>query len=464
MMEPTHAWMIDLDPMSCPGKHCDKLSELLAHGASINLMEALEPSRLPPDTIPPPALIFLRSSTTDDLHEVMRDLRQRWEHVPVFGLFCQSHRTPAAVDAALRTGLDDFICCPFRDVEVLPRIRRILPPSTETPSTAEVAPVEGMLRRAGLIGYSKPFLRVIQQGMRVAHTDVTLVMMGETGTGKELVARAVHYCSTRQGGPFVPVNCGALPDHLVENELFGHVRGAYTDASSPEKGLIAEAEGGTLFLDEVDSLSKSAQVKLLRFLQDREYRPLGSARSQSANVRVLAATNADLWHLVQSKQFREDLYYRINVMALRLPPLRERIEDIAPLALHFLHRYATQYRREVQRFSAEALNKLRAYSWPGNVRELETVVQRSLLLTSSSIIRADDIELPIPYESTGSGEASFREAKLRVIEQFERAYLISLLSAHKGNITQAAKQAGKERRTFARLLQKHQLEGNTFRV
>jgi two-component system response regulator GlrR len=151
-------------------------------------------------------------------------------------------------------------------------------------------------------------------------------------------------------------------------------------------------------------------------------------------------------------------------MALRLPPLRERIEDIAPLALHFLHRYATQYRREVQQFSAEALNKLRAYGWPGNVRELETVVQRSLLLTSSSIIRADDIELPVPYESTGSGEASFREAKLRVIEQFERAYLISLLSAHKGNITQAAKQAGKERRTFARLLQKHQLEGNTFRV
>jgi DNA-binding NtrC family response regulator len=324
--------------------------------------------------------------------------------------------------------------------------------------------MEGMLRRAGLIGYSKPFLRVIQQGMRVAHTDVTLVVMGETGTGKELVARAVHYCSTRQGGPFVPVNCGALPDHLVENELFGHMKGAYTDASSPEKGLIAEAEGGTLFLDEVDSLSKSAQVKLLRFLQDREYRPLGSARSQSANVRVLAATNADLWHLVQSKQFREDLYYRINVLALRLPPLRERIEDIAPLALHFLHRYATQYRREAQQFSAEALNKLRAYGWPGNVRELETVIQRSLLLTSASIIQADDIELPVPYACTGSGDASFREAKLRVVEQFERAYLISLLSAHKGNITQAAKQAGKERRTFARLLQKHQLGGNTFRV
>jgi DNA-binding NtrC family response regulator len=251
---------------------------------------------------------------------------------------------------------------------------------------------------------------------------------------------------------------------LGENELFGHIRGAYTDASSPEKGLIAEAEGGTLFLDEVDSLSKSAQVKLLRFLQDREYRPLGSARSQRANVRVLAATNADLWHLVQSKQFREDLYYRINVMVLRLPPLRERIEDIAPLALHFLHRYATRYRREAQQFSAEALNKLRAYGWPGNVRELETVVQRSLLLTSSSIIRADDIELPVPYECTGSGDASFREAKLRVIEQFERAYLISLLSAHKGNITQAAKQAGKERRAFARLLQKHQLAGNAFRV
>src|SRR5262249_4279738 len=217
------------------------------------------------------------------------------------------------------------------------------------------------LRRAGSVGESEPFLGVLEQVRRVAPSDATILLEGETGTGKELVARAVHEGSPRRSKPFVPANCGALPDHLVENELFGHTKGAYTDASSQEKGLVAEAEEGTLFLDEVDTLSPATQVKLLRFLQDRVYRPLGRSRSITANARVIAATNADLWEQVQAKRFREDLYYRLNVMALRLPPLRERPDDIPRLAVHFLRRYGAQCDREPQQFSAAALHKLVVY-------------------------------------------------------------------------------------------------------
>jgi DNA-binding NtrC family response regulator len=289
-----------------------------------------------------------------------------------------------------------------------------------------------------------------------------VLIAGETGTGKELVARAIHYQSPRQGKPFIPVNCGALPDHLFENELFGHTKGAYTDASSPEKGLVAEAEAGTLFLDEVDTLSASAQVKLLRFLQNREYRPLGSSKSITADVRILAATNADLRQQVQTKRFREDLYYRLNIVALRLPPLRERPEDIPLLADHFLRRYASHYGRGSLQFAAAALHKLVAYPWPGNVRELESVIQRAVLLAPCPVLQPDDIDLHLSYQCTVSEPESFHTAKARAIEQFERTYLNTLLTAHQGNVTHAAKHTGEARRSLQRLLKKHGLNRCTF--
>jgi DNA-binding NtrC family response regulator len=272
----------------------------------------------------------------------------------------------------------------------------------------------------------------------------------------------IHYHSPRQAKPFVPVNCGALPDPLVENELFGHAKGAYTDASAPKKGLVAEAEEGTLFLDEVDTLSPAAQVKLLRFLQDREYRPLGSATSRSANVRILAATSADLQQQVQMKQFREDLYYRLNIIPLCLPPLRERTEDIPLLAVHFLHHYRDHYRIGPLRFSAEALHKLVAYPWPGNVRELETVIQRAVLFAASPILQPEDLALPSPAQGVVVEGESFREGKARVIEQFERTYLHNLLAAHEGNITRAAQHAGEVRQSLQRLLKKHQMDRRIF--
>jgi DNA-binding NtrC family response regulator len=277
------------------------------------------------------------------------------------------------------------------------------------------------------------------------------------------MARAIHYQGSRQGKPFIPVNCGALPDHLFENELFGHAKGAFTDASSGEKGLIAEAEQGTLFLDEIDALSHSGQVKLLRFLQNGEYRPIGSSRSMIGDVRVLAATNVDLLQRVKSNVFREDLYYRLNSLSLPIPPLRERTEDVALFVSYFLDRYATEHSQKAREISQAGLRKLMAYSWPGNVRELESVMTRALVFTTSETLREADIELPSCDRDESSSTQSLREAKTSTIKTFERGYLVKLLATHEGNVTHAAKAAGKERRTFQRLLRKHNLDRQSFR-
>ena len=314
-----------------------------------------------------------------------------------------------------------------------------------------------------LIGESPCFRRVIEKIPCVAEANATVLISGDTGTGKELFARAIHYMSPRSAKPFIPVNCGTLPDHLFENELFGHARGAFTDASSAEEGLLTEAEGGTLLLDEVDALSLYAQVKLLRFLQDRQYRPLGSARSRTADVRIIAATNTDLRRRIDLGAFREDMYHRLNVLRLVLPSLTERPEDIALLAEHFLTRYAGPTGPGTRRFSAAALHKLTAYRWPGNVRELEAVIQRAVILTSSTVLEERDIDLPdAPGAGTRRG-LTFREAKARAIDGFERTYLANLLAEHRGNISRAARAAGKERRAFQRLLRKHALESCIFR-
>jgi len=290
-----------------------------------------------------------------------------------------------------------------------------------------------------------------------------VLISGETGSGKELIARAIHYHGARWSKPFIPVNCGALPDHLFENELFGHVKGAFTDASSAEKGLIAEAEGGTLFLDEVDALSPAAQIKLLRFLQNGEFRPLGSSRSVIANVRVIAASNADLRAKVDLKQFREDLFYRLNVLSVAIPALRERGEDVLSLAEHFIEMHASRQGGDRPRLSEAARRKLNDYSWPGNVRELEGVIQGAVLLSASGILHAADIEIPEGKSKDLLRNESLRRAKSFVVGEFERSYVANLLTEHQGNITQAAKAAGKDRRTLQRLVRKYALNRDSFK-
>jgi transcriptional regulator with GAF, ATPase, and Fis domain len=303
----------------------------------------------------------------------------------------------------------------------------------------------------------------------------TVLISGETGTGKELFARAIHYCGDRRSKPFVPVNCAALPDHLIENELFGHSKGAFTGALLEKQGLLHQADGGTLFLDEINSLSLSVQSKLLRVLQDQEFRPLGSTKSKTINVKIIAATNTDLRYLVETRQFREDLFYRLNVLSLVLPPLRERKEDILLLANHSLKLYGREFGKQTLAFTHGAKAKLMGYSWPGNVRELQGVIQRALAMASGDTVEAHDLDLPESEtpKMTGATMAlmsregitshcSFQDMKAKVIEEFERAYLSELLLTHQGNISQAARAAKKERRAFQRLLIKHRLDRRIF--
>jgi transcriptional regulator with GAF, ATPase, and Fis domain len=313
----------------------------------------------------------------------------------------------------------------------------------------------------GLIGSSQELQAAAAPVPMIAESDVTCLLLGETGTGKELFARAIHYLSGRKHKPFVPVNCGAIPDLLFENELFGHARGAYTDASSPEEGLLAYAQGGTLFLDEVDALSLGAQVKLLRVLQEREYRPIGSPRPVSMNVRILAATNKDLRSFVEARRFREDLFYRLNVLWLCVPALRDHSEDIPLLAEYFVRLFGERHGRPDLCLDASAIDRLLVYSWPGNVREMQGILQRAVLLSRRSCLTADDLDLP----GAPAGKVmSMSTAKDRAIDQFERKYLFEVLNRCKGNVSQAARAAGKERRTFQRLLTKHRIAGETFRT
>jgi transcriptional regulator with PAS, ATPase and Fis domain len=322
-----------------------------------------------------------------------------------------------------------------------------------------------------VVGASRRIREAAEQVELIAQTEATCLLLGETGTGKELFARAIHYLSPRKHLPFVPVNCGAIPDALFENEIFGHVRGAYTDARSEETGLLAYAGNGTLFLDEVDALSAAAQVKLLRVLQEQEYRPIGSARTYHTDVRVVAATNCDLRHCVACRTFREDLFHRLNVLRLTIPPLRDRAEDIPLLVSHFVKEFADRHRRPVRGIEQDATSRLMAYRWPGNVRELQGVLQRAVLLARGDSIVTADLDLPgnemagNPAEAAAGQpfENSLKSAKEIVVRQFELSYLANVLRLSEGNVSRAARMAGKERRSFQRLLRKYCIVVTSFR-
>ncbi len=322
-----------------------------------------------------------------------------------------------------------------------------------------------------LIGASPAFLDAVRLVRHIADTDAPVLIEGETGTGKEVAARAIHYSGARQDRPFVPVNCGALPEQLIENELFGHARGAYTDARGSQLGLVALANGGTLFLDEVEALCPRGQVALLRFLQDLSYRPLGGHREEHANVRIIAATNVSLWELVQAKQFRPDLYYRLQILLLRMPALRERVGDPAVLAHHFVATFNAQYGWKGRELSRDSLARLERYDWPGNVRELENVIHRALLLTADPTVVVPDQWLAPPASAPAAAhlaghyfELGLVAAKAHVLDDFERLYLARALASTQGNVSEAARRSGKERRAFGKLLKKHSIDRREFSV
>lgn len=317
-----------------------------------------------------------------------------------------------------------------------------------------------------LIGQSPIFIRILEFIKRLASCDASVLIEGETGTGKENVARAIHYLSKRSDHSFVPINCGTIPDNLLEGELFGHEKGAFTDAKTRQAGLVEIANNGTLFLDEVDCLSPKAQVALLRFLQTQEYRALGSHRTHKANIRVLAATNANLRNNIDNGLFREDLYFRLNVLNITLPALRERKSDIPLIARKFIADFAMKYNSSPKKLTFKTIDWLMKQQWRGNVREMENVLMREFLLTDAPFINIEiDSRFPsrhedsfLSSETSADTELKFQEAKALVIQEFEESYIRKILSKTNGNITKAAAIAGKDRRAIGKLLKEYNID------
>ncbi len=456
-MGPPQILIVNLDADPCVTGNCAYLPVLLEKAFPQSSVRTCETAQFLNAMDNEPDLVVFRTPAAPPLAQIVQSLRDKWKAASAVAVLCRWQQTTGELFESLLHGLDDFLCCPVRNIELISRVRRLLP--CEDPKGRATH----RLRLDTLIGESESFLAAVEKVPRIAKSDATVLISGETGTGKELFARAIHYNGARRSNPFVPLNCGALPDHLFENELFGHTRGAYTDASKAENGLLAEAEGGSLFLDEVDTLTASAQAKVLRFLQDREYKPLGSAKTLTANVRVIGATNTDLRERVNTHLFREDLFHRLNILALHVPPLRSRGEDIPLLANHFLARYGAQYGRCKLAFSRALIGRLMNYSWPGNVRELESLVHRAVVLAPVDVLQPQNIELPIRNQSDEGETGSLQAAKAQVIQEFERSYLSNLLVASSGNVSRAARAAGTDRRVLQRLIRKHALDPSSFR-
>jgi DNA-binding NtrC family response regulator len=337
--------------------------------------------------------------------------------------------------------------------------------TTEQAQRQQPLGCEKSFEELSLLGESPAFRDMLQKIERFAAIDATVLIQGETGTGKELAARALHYLSRRRDFPFIPINCGALPDSLLESELFGHERGAFTDAKQPSRGLIAQAEGGTLFFDEIEVMSARAQAVLLRFLQDHKYRPVGSRLTLSGDLRVIASSNVDLDHLVDTGEFRRDLLFRFKILSIDVPPLRQRGRDVVLLAEHFLKRFATEHHRTPKRLHAEAIARLQGHHWPGNIRELENLILLELVLAEGDVIELRSIRSEIRDRvAVGESDRTFKAAKALALAEFEKAYLDRLLTRTHGNISLAARISQKDRSALNKLVRKHGLSSERFRT
>jgi len=371
---------------------------------------------------------------------------------------------------AMKLGAYDYLEKPFDPDAAALTVARAAERRRLRDETASLRrELEGIHSFHNLVGKSDRMRDVYRLLEQAAGLDITVLLGGETGTGKELAARAIHYHSTRKERRFVPVNCGALPPDLVESELFGHARGAFTGAATAKAGLFEEAEGGTIFLDEIGELPLATQVKLNRALQEREIRRVGDNVATRVDVRVIAATHRDLKAEVQAGRFREDLFYRLNVFPVRLPPLRERAEDVPLLASHFLEKHARAMRREIGAFDPDALRLLASHPWPGNVRELENAIERAVAIATGSSILSRDLPAELASHasplSTGPALAAmpYREVVEQAQDRVSREYLAALLTEFHGNVTRAAARAGLERESLHRLLKKHGLRSDDFK-
>jgi DNA-binding NtrC family response regulator len=366
-------------------------------------------------------------------------------------------------------------CChwPCDPLELGFRLDRLSLRSSIAPNLLTIDMQSVTWKNLNLIGQSPLFLNTLSFIKKSSDCNAPVLIEGETGCGKEVAARAIHYLGCRKDFPFIPINCGAIPDHLFENELFGHEKGAYTDAKKSHTGLLQQASGGTVFLDEIEALSAKGQVVLLRLIEDNMVRPLGAAQSRKVDIRIIAASNVSLSGLVAEGLFRQDLLFRLNLLYLNLPPLRNRKGDIQPLAEHFIQKYRLQYKQPAKHFHPNMIAWMTEYDWPGNVRELENFVHRSFLLSDAPEIsqntNKDETAIScsrrelIDRRQIFKFDAPFNEAKNHAINYFEQRYLTWLISSSKGNVTHAATLAQKERRALGKLLKKHAINPSRYR-
>ncbi|HUV29476.1 MAG TPA: sigma-54 dependent transcriptional regulator [Acidobacteriota bacterium] len=377
--------------------------------------------------------------------DLVRHVRENYKDTEV--MMITGHASVNGAVAAVKSGADDYLAKPFTDTELFSAVERALD-KLHSRRAARFGSDKKASRSHGILGESEALQNVFRAIGKAASTPVTVLITGESGTGKELVARAIHYNSNRVSAPFVPVNCGGIPEGLLESELFGHVKGAFTGATDSRAGFFQTADGGTIFLDEISETSLAMQVKLLRVLQDKQVRMVGDNRSRQVNVRIVAATNKDLQTLVAKESFREDLYFRLSVITITVPPLRERGNDVLLLAHDFAIRVAKELEKPPLRFSDDALQALKNYYWPGNVRELENIIQRLSVMTDGDVIDVPD--LPSLMRTTTPRPASFN----RTLQNVEQEYISNVLTSVGGNKTRAAEILGIDRKTLREKLKR----------
>jgi two-component system response regulator GlrR len=384
-----------------------------------------------------------------------------------------AHGSIESAVEAMRKGAYSYLTKPFEPRDLLLQIARAL---EHRRLNSEVKRLKGLLEEKydfdNIIARSAKMRSVLDVVARIAKLDSTVYLHGESGTGKELIAKAIHFASDRRDQPFVALNCAALPETLLESELFGHEKGAFTGALRSTKGLFTQAHGGTLFLDEIGDMPLATQSKLLRALQERQFYPVGGDSPVEVDVRVIVATNKDLQEHVQKGLFRDDLFYRIHVIPIQLPPLRERKEDIVPLVDQFLKKFSQQMKKDVKGITPEVLKMLMLHDWPGNVRELENAIEYAVAMTQKDVITEDCVLQPksfaadgakgLPHQKYLNGDEALRPLK-DARDAFEKDYLVQVLSMTDGNVTQAAKLAGKYRADLYDLLKKHDLSVESFK-
>ena len=378
--------------------------------------------------------------------DLIRHIKENLENIEVM-MITGYASIGGAVDA-VRLGAEDYLAKPFTDEELLASVERVLD-KIRMRRVSQAQLTGKPVAPHGLLGESEAMREVFNVIPRVASSSATVLISGESGTGKELVARAIHYTSPRAAAPFVPINCGAIPQELFESELFGHVKGAFTGAIESRAGFFQTADGGTIFLDEISEMNTSMQVKLLRVLQDKEVYMVGATRPLKVDVRIIVATNKELLSAVKKGVFREDLYFRLCILTIAIPPLRRRVEDILPLASHFAVRFAREFGKPTPQFSHKALEALKNYDWPGNVRELENLIQRLVLMSDTGVIAVGDLPPNMRFS------IALRSGLDRTLAEVENEYIRNLLASVDGNKTKAAEILGIDRKTLRGKLKAH---------